>query len=72
MLNHPAIPSNPCLWSLHRLLDMGQRWLDHTESRQDYEQLEEFIYELELKICELSQTTEHLQRCFEATYEQQR
>lgn len=71
MLNHPAIPSNPCLWSLHRLLDIGNRWRDHADTRQDFEEIEAFIYELEIKINELSQTTEHLQRCFEATYEQQ-
>lgn len=67
-MNHPALPKNPTLWKLHAIHDSAQRWLDHAETRKDFEEIEEFIYEVELKICEFSQTTEHLQHCFEATF----
>lgn len=60
---HPALPKNPNLWSLHKIHDQATRWLDHCDSREDFEAIEEFVYELEIKINELSQITEHLTRC---------
>jgi len=64
MLPHPSLPKNPSLWSLHKIHDQATRWLDHCDSREDFEALEEFIYELEIRINEVTQTNEFLERCF--------
>ena len=66
---HPALPKNPSLWSLHKIHDQATRWLDHCESREDFEAIEEFIYELEIKINEFSELTDYLVRCH--SHEQQ-
>ena len=60
---HPALPKNPSLWSLHKIHDQATRWLDHADDEEDVAVIEEFIYELEIKINEFSQITEHLTRC---------
>ena len=64
MLPNPSLPKNPSLWSLHRIHDQATRWRDHCDSREDFETLEEFIYELEIKINEITQVNEFLDRCF--------
>ena len=66
---HPALPSNPTLWSLHKIHDQATRWLDHCGSQEDFEEIEAFIYELEVKINEFSQLNEFLIRCH--SHEQQ-
>lgn len=58
-----ALPRNPSLWSLHKLHEQASRWLDHTENQEDYETVEEFITELEIKINELSEAIDFLARC---------
>jgi hypothetical protein len=60
---HPSIPRNPSLWALHRLHDQATRWLDHADSEEDSAVIEEFIYELEIKINEFTQVIEHLDSC---------
>lgn len=65
-MEHPAIPANPTLWKLHAIHESAQRWLDHCDTRQDFEEIETFIYELEIKINEFSESAEYLTRCFHA------
>lgn len=60
---HPAVPRNPSLWSLHKIHDQASRWLDHTDNKEDFDTIEEFITELEIKINEFSQMTDFLTRC---------
>ncbi len=68
---HPALPSNPTLWKLHAVHESALRWLDHTNNRKDFEEIEEFIYELEVKINEFHHTADYLTRCFTAAYNEQ-
>ncbi len=65
-MEHPAIPSDPTLWRLHAIHESAQRWLDHCDSRQDFEEIEGFIYELEIKINEFTESAEYLTRCLAA------
>ena len=67
MIPHPALPSNPTVYSLHCILDQARRWLDHTETEEDYREIEDFIVELEVKLTDLNHTTDYLSRCLEAT-----
>lgn len=64
---HPAVPANPTLWKLLAILDSANRWLDHCDSRESFNEIEDFISELEVKIDELTQTTQFLERCLHAT-----
>lgn len=66
-MQHPALPSNPTVYSLNKILDQARRWLDHTETEEDYQEIEDFILELEVKLTELNYTTDYLSRCLEAT-----
>lgn len=63
MFPHPALPANPSLWSLNKIHEQATRWLDHCDSREDFEAIEEFIYEVEIKINELTQVGEFLDKC---------
>jgi len=63
---HPALPSNPTLWKLYAVHESAQRWLDHADNRKDFEEIEEFIYELEIKINQFTESAEYLARCLEA------
>ena len=63
---HPALPSDPTLWKLHAVHESAQRWLDHADNRKDFEEIEEFIYELEIKINQFTESAQYLARCFEA------
>lgn len=67
MIPHPAIPSNPSVLSLNRILDQARRWLDHTDTQEDYCEIEDFITELEVRLAEMNETTDFLSRCLEAT-----
>jgi hypothetical protein len=67
MIPHPAIPANPSLWSLGRILDNARRWLDHADTQEDYCELEDFISELEVRLSQMNETTDYLTRCLEAT-----
>lgn len=58
------LPSNPSLWSLHKLLDTATRWLDHCDDWDDHQAITDFIQCLEVKIDEFGQTLDHLDRCF--------
>lgn len=65
-MNHPALPSNPSLSKLLVLLDQAQRWLDHCDNWEDHAEIEDFISELEVKVNEFTDYTDHLKRCFKA------
>ena len=64
MMHNLKLPPNPTLWGLHRLLDHASRWRDHASSREDFEVLDEFIYELEVKINTCTEMTQYLEHCF--------
>lgn len=64
MIPHPAIPANPSLWSLGRILDNARRWLDHADTQEDYCELEDFISELEARRETLQAEIDLLGRCF--------
>lgn len=63
----PALPKNPTLFGLHHLLDHASRWLDHCESQDDFNTIEDFITELEIKISEVTSTIDFLERCYGQT-----
>jgi len=62
-----ALPKNSTLFGLHRLLDHATRWLDHCESQGDFNTIEDFITELEIKISEVTSTIDFLERCYGQT-----
>lgn len=65
-MEHPALPSNPSVLSLHRILDQARRWLDHTDTQEDYCEIEDFIVELEIRLGQMNEVTDHLNRCLQA------
>lgn len=69
MIPHPALPTNPSLWSLTRILDQARRWLDHCDNQEDFNEIESFITELEVRICQINEQTDYLNRCL--SHEQQ-
>jgi len=65
-----ALPKNPNLWALHRLLDSANRWLDHCDDWDDHEAIKLFIAELEVKIDEMTQAADYLTACFKKPEEE--
>lgn len=63
---HQALPANPSIWALSRLLDQATRWLDHCDNEIDCGETQEFILELEIKINELSEKCDFLNRCLKS------
>jgi hypothetical protein len=63
-MNHPSLPKNASLWKLHKTLDTATRWLDHCDNWDDHEAITQFITDLETKIDQVTQTLDHLDRCF--------
>ena len=63
MIPHPAVPRDPTLWSLNKILDQARRWLDHCDTQEDYDEIEAFIMELEIKIDQTSESVDFLSRC---------
>lgn len=63
MTPHPAIPKNATLWALYRLLDQANRWKDHADSIEDFNIIEDFIADLEIKINEMIESCQYLKRC---------
>lgn len=68
-LPHPFLPTNPSLWSLSRILDNARRWLDHCDTQEDYDMIDAFIVELEIRLNEMTEATDFLSRCY--SHEQQ-
>lgn len=60
----PPIPKNPTLWSLRRLHDHATRWLDHASTQEDFNFLEDFIIEIEVRLIALSEDVKVLENCF--------